>query len=1268
MTQFIENGPEVPEQLLKAHEDGRVVFFCGAGISYPAGLPGFGGLVEKVYKGLGTKPDEIEEAAIKGNQFDAALSLLEKRVVGQRLAVRRAIMSSLTPRLRRKGATATHEALLDLALAGDGSTRLVTTNFDTVFETVIKRRKQSLGTFQAPLLPIPKASRWNGLVYLHGLLPKKGDDDALQRLVVTSGDFGLAYLTERWAARFVSELFRNYVVCFVGYSIDDPVMRYMMDALAADRMLGETPIEAYAFGSHDTGEAATKRKEWAAKSVTPILYECPKPHDHSLLHNTLTVWAETYRDGILGKEKIVGKLAHSRPSTSTKQDDFVGRMLWALADQSGLPARHFANMNPVPPIDWLAAFDEERFGHSDLERFGVRPSARIDDDIMFSMSRRPSPYTHAAWMALTKGWRSTGKWDEVMTELANWLVRHLDNPSLIISLADRGGQLHEQFIWILERRLNQIVKWEQHGPKEQLEELKSNSPDGIPRPEFRILWRLIISGFLKDPWIEVELHDWMTRLRRDGLTSSLRIEFRRMLAPRIKLRKPFEWPLRDDQEGETSSRRAIEAELVLNTDHVRSSLNDLRTDDEWRNALRDLFADIELALSDVLNLMQELGQASEKEDRSFIHLPSISEHWQNRGFEDWVALIELLRDSWLLVAEHESARAAEIAERWFDLPFGVFKRLALFGASKSEDIGQEKWINWLLADDAWWLWSVVTKREVMRLLTLKGSSLNSETCSRLEKGILRGPPRGMYKDDLEEERWTAIVDREIWLRLAKLHDGRGGLESLGSQKLQELSLSNPSWRLAENQRDEFSSWMSGTGDPDFEEERQIDVAPNVRKDLIEWLERRPVERGFWEEDTWEDLCRERFYLTFSALHKLSQKGIWPAERWKAALHAWSDQKHQGRGLRMVSSCLLAMPANAFEESLWGAAWWVDAQSKSQLVQVTQIMPVCSRILASTPEETEDSEPSINHAINEPSGLATTALLNAWFASKPSDNDGLPEELASEFAKLCQSDEPRFQSARVVLASRSIALFRVDPHWTKENLLPFFDWERLPVEAPSVWQGFLWSPRLYWPLVNELKRPFLSAAEHYDRLGELGAQYANLLTYAALEPSAEFTEDEFAKAIASLPIDGLKGVARSLAQAQEGAGEKRQPYWRNRVVPFWTNIYPKAQELATPEISESIARLVIATDGDFPEAMGLLGEWLSEIEHPHYTVHLFHSANLAARFPNEALTFLDRIINDQNWPPRELGATLVQISTASPELAEDNRFRRLRDYARQFERN
>ena len=237
--QLVANGPDIPDALLQAHEEGCVVFFCGAGISYPAGLPGFKGLVDKIYDLVGTTPDAIEQEAYARNQFDATLDLLERRLPGQRLAVRTALANALQPKLRRKGATDTHAALLQLARSREGGLRLVTTNFDRIFARLTARTTPAVPVYPAPLLPIPKNSRWNGLVYLHGLLPERHDASTLHRLVLTSGDFGLAYLTERWAARFVSELFRNYVVCFVGYSINDPVLRYMMDALAADRMLGE---------------------------------------------------------------------------------------------------------------------------------------------------------------------------------------------------------------------------------------------------------------------------------------------------------------------------------------------------------------------------------------------------------------------------------------------------------------------------------------------------------------------------------------------------------------------------------------------------------------------------------------------------------------------------------------------------------------------------------------------------------------------------------------------------------------------------------------------------------------------------------------------------------------------------------------------------------------------------------------------------------------------------------------------------------------------
>ncbi len=209
--QFVTDGPDIPDALLQAHEEGRVVFFCGAGISYPAGLPGFKGLVEQIYKLNGTSLNDIERDAFERGQFDATLDLLERRLPGQRLAVRSKLAQALKPKLRRKGATDTQAALLRLARNREGALRLVTTNFDRIFHVAAKRTSQAFQAHAAPMLPIPKNSRWNGLVYLHGLLSEKADDTALNRLVLTSGDFGLAYLTERWAARFVSELFRNYV-------------------------------------------------------------------------------------------------------------------------------------------------------------------------------------------------------------------------------------------------------------------------------------------------------------------------------------------------------------------------------------------------------------------------------------------------------------------------------------------------------------------------------------------------------------------------------------------------------------------------------------------------------------------------------------------------------------------------------------------------------------------------------------------------------------------------------------------------------------------------------------------------------------------------------------------------------------------------------------------------------------------------------------------------------------------------------------------------
>ena len=1262
--QFVANGPDIPDTLLQAQEEGLVVFFCGAGISRPAGLPEFKGLVDEIYRLVGTTLTTIEQDAYSRGQFDATLDLLERRVPGQRIAVRTALGKALQPKLRRKGATDTHAALLQMARNREGELRLVTTNFDRLFDQVAKRTSQSITAYAAPMLPIPKKSRWNGVVYLHGLLPDKVDESALHRLVLTSGDFGLAYLTERWAARFVTELFRNYVVCFVGYGINDLVLRYMMDALAADRMLGEVTPQAYALGDCEPGQDKSKTIEWEAKGVTPILYEVPPGnHDHSALHVTLKAWAETYRDGILGKERIVVGHALAHPSASTQQDDFVGRMLWALSDVSGLPAKRFADFNPVPALAWLEAFSEDRYQHGDLIRFGVPPFTEVDDKLRFSLIRRPAPYTRAPCMSVVSGRTAYSQWDDAMFHVARWLVRHLNDPALIIWLAQRGGQLHDRLLWLIEHELDRFARLEQEGKMTELQEIRTNAPNAIPGPLMQSLWRLLLTGRVKSPWRDLDLYRWKDRLKREGLTTTLRLELRELLAPKVSIKKPFRWgEVDDDDSAPERLRQLVDWELVLEADDVHSSLRDF-ADERWREALPALLDDFQQLLRHALDLLRELGEADDHSDRSHWDLPSISPHWQNRGFRDWVALIELTRDAWLVKLDADLGQATRIAQGWFDVPYSTFKRLALFAASVDDCIAPDQWVDWLIDGDAWWLWAVDTQRETMRLLVLQGAYLSPEIGARLEATILAGPPRAMYRDDIEPEPWQSLVDRSVWLRLSKLQEGGGRLGDAASQRFEDLSAKYSQWKLASNERDEFSHWMSGSGDPDYEESRDIDIAPRKRRDLVKWLRQPPSGRRPFYEDTWRETCRTRFFHSFYALCDLALEEFWPAERWGEALQAWSEESKVLRSWKFAAPVVQAMPDEVLQDIAHDVTWWLEAVSKSIDRHEGVLLDLCRRVLALPQHNGMDTDRPVTMAINHPVGHVTKALLNLWLNRKPNDNDTLPDDIEPFFTQLCDTGVEQFRHGRVLLASRLIAVFRVDRPWTEAYMLPLFDWATNHAEAKAAWEGFLWSPRLYRPLLIAFKPQFLTTARHYMELGEHSSQFAAFLTYAALDPMDGYSAQDFRVAIGALPQEGLQEAAQALSQALEGAGEKRKDYWKNRIQPFWQKVWPKSRDLASDRIAESLARLSIAARGEFPAALSTVLAWLRPIEHPHYVVHLLHESSLAGRFPADALRLLDAILHNQPWAPHELGQCLDAISQASPQLAEDPRYKRLSEYFR-----
>lgn len=1041
--QFVKNGPDVPERLLQAHEEGRVVFFCGAGISRPAGLPDFAGLVCKLYANLDVEPDSEQRMAIDTERFDIAIGLLENRIVGGREKARSELANILTPDPNAPGRTDTHRALLTLSRTRKGETRIVTTNFDRLFEEAITEEAIDVKSFQVPLLPVPK-SRWDGIVYLHGRLSAAPSVQELDRLVVSSGDFGLAYLTERWAGRFVTELFRNYTVCFVGYSLDDPVLRYMTDALAADRMLGESPLEMFAFGSHSKGKKADRAGEWRAKNVTPILYqEC---NHHWYFHETLREWADTYRDGVDGKELIVTQFAGAHPLESTQEDGFVGRVLWALSDPSGLPAKRFADHNPVPSLEWLDPLSDNRYRHTDLNRFGVPPLAKEDNELAFSLIHRPSPYGLAPRMALVDKGVVGSEWDAVMRHLARWLLRHLDDPNLLLWLARRGGRLHREFIGLVERRLEELHKIESNGNMEELRRIRNDAPRVVPRPAMRMLWRLLLAGRIKSLASPSVFTDWKRRFG-DGLTVELRLALRDLLTPRIVVGQPIRRDGKDPDESEPIE-NLVSARIVLSSQDVLSELGSLRESPGWRDALPGLLDDFDALLCDAMDLLRDFGQANEKHDPSYIDRPSIEDHQQNQElFRDWAALIELTRDAWTATAEVAPERARVKAQAWHLARYPVFRRLAFFAAAHPDVISPRRALGWLLADDGWWLWSRNTRRESTRLLVALTRSLDGGQLNELEQAVLAGPPRTMYERNLGIEDWTDFADQEVWWRLAKMSETDALLSGGAKEKFDELTKRHPEWRLQTEDQGEFSFWIS-----DDNEFPAIVATPGRRRDLVEWLKQHSKDGG-WGNDSWRQRCKDDFSTTACALCALAQNGRWPADRWIEALHAWLEELEEEpfmieRRWRRMAPVLANAPDGVFQSIAPGVGHCLKSVAKIPDLDDAQFLNLCRRVLTLECQDDADGgiDDPVTRAINHPIGDVTEALLHWWARSRLEDGQRLPDELRPIFTRICDTQIGKFRHGRVLMAFRVITLFRVDHEWTVRHLLPLFDWQRDEVEA------------------------------------------------------------------------------------------------------------------------------------------------------------------------------------------------------------------------------
>ncbi|MDB5500912.1 MAG: hypothetical protein JWR89_814, partial [Tardiphaga sp.] len=483
---FFADGPNIPDELLESRDDGNVVFFCGAGISLSAGLPSFIDLADQVVEELGAPPDaKVRKTLARAKEepdgavsLDQIFSMLEQEYRQSQVNVIVHKLLETSPSAK----TDQHSIVLRLSINASRQPQIVTTNFDLLFE----RAQNGLQKHISPALPdISSGQPLTGLVYLHGRLNAQESREGVpQQLILSSSDFGRAYLADAWATRFVRDLLKNYVIVLLGYSANDPPIRYLLEGLHAKADVSSKRIFAF-----DQGTETEVADRWRDRGVIPLAY--PRSDaKHSALWKSLNAWAYRADDPEKWRNSIVA-LASSNPRKLTPHER--GQVSSIVRTTVG--AKLFSDAAEAPPAEWICVFDHNaRYGEPrEATRYGVGIdplfSYGLDDD----PPREQKPKAASTHLGIDV--LSTSPFDERRDEynrlagvsdraanpisprlfyISRWLGKVLQQPAALWWAAGYHS-LHNRLVDQLEWRLDQ----------------DNSSID----PELGRVWRLLLHKF-----------------------------------------------------------------------------------------------------------------------------------------------------------------------------------------------------------------------------------------------------------------------------------------------------------------------------------------------------------------------------------------------------------------------------------------------------------------------------------------------------------------------------------------------------------------------------------------------------------------------------------------------------------------------------------------------------------------------------------------------------------------------------------------------------
>lgn len=1296
---FLADGIDIPDDLLRAWQNGRLMLFCGAGVSAAAKLPGAPALIEKMAQRLGSeRTDEL----IEKQDFDFIRSFSELGKEFSANFINQALANALKPAANAD--LSAHENLLKLAQTPTGQLQLITTNFDCLFEQAYKN---FYGTEAKAHIYPHFPDNINGIIHLHGRI-KANYLSTEGEVIASKASFGSAYMVNGLAAQFFQKIISEYTVLFIGYAADDLPIQYMLESLSKET---KERSNLYAFAPYDNDRKTEDGEKalWFERGVQAITYN--SVNYHKILWETVAKWA-SYSDNLDILTQDILALAAQKPSALKSFER--EQVAWLVSTIKG--AQAFAEAKPIPPAEWLCVFDSAiRYASHDLFSCYCLKS---DPSLQNESDERTQEISASSWNAFTLN--------------AEDKIAAIDDSSAQIAIhwasyiINRPPRLARLMSWIADQAADPIVLWwlaRQNCAPEDIQRriLQSLSGKSSLYPLyyrlFGILNRRNEISFLRRKPFEIKFTNIEERIQAEGWNSETIRAFSKLFCPIPILKIPQSFLPAENEEKPISFKLSYPLGNINGSYAAGKAL-------EWEIPLSQL-------PQFVKNLRESLEQAIEltytygSTNIYYLATASIEENSKDNNFNARIYTNKLvyliyhfakrfrdLRNVSQQAAQHEFMAwpqfSAQQIDNFFnsqlkktehDVKTAIFTHLRIWAAQFSECVGTQEFhiLFEALSDSIFW--NSFYKKDILITLAARWNNLNITTQTMLENKIFAGDP--FYTKNKDEFHYHSIIQTMEWLKQQGCFFSEAALSNLAILHNSFENLTHRNWQNDDTQNAMRNAMEIGPARLIKNNEDYTELLNLPITEIVE-IAKAISEKFSYISAEWKipftGLSKAEPIKAFAALCYAAKQGEFPEELWKQFFNAaWKlfesstvSELKKKRLIALLMGRLNAFPsvflARAvslgrycgrevvnfyFAQASISPADYAPAFDKFlvKIITALQLYPETAAVRSHSYNALGKEEKTdwYSDAINSPLEFLLTALWNDKRLPKRAIRGiGLPKKWLSHIKSLL-SLPPPLCCYSICLVFRSFNYLELaESDWAGQHLLPILD-EGSQAEKTAAWQGFF--------------------AGQNDMTACLKDKLINLAT--ATSPEEEYSQNALAFIFLGTWLRGReKPMETPLSDAEfrnillNGSEELRiavlNQYgnWKKLSSPetkelcsenlsyFIENIWPKQKRAQTPESTQRLCILAFSCGDDFPAIAKQILLYLTQEAEEHSVfsalMHAQHDKeNLFKNHPRDILMLLDKVFNPKSsgqfWQLREIVQKLYE---ADNSFAKDSRWLRL----------